>query len=65
MQALEALRKLKTEKVQETKELKLKLEHVRTHKVNADQLKKVGICGCAVSLQVQAARSLVHVDGLC
>ena len=39
-QALEVLRKLKSEKVQETKELKLKLEHVRTHKVNADQLKK-------------------------
>ena len=40
-QALEALRKLRTEKVQETKELKLKLEHLRTHKENADELRKV------------------------
>ena len=38
-QALEALRKLRTEKVQEAREMKLKLEHLRTHKDNADQLR--------------------------
>ena len=38
-QALEALRKLRTEKVQEAKEMKLKLDHARTHKDNADQLR--------------------------
>ena len=39
MKALEALRKLRTEKVQEARELKLKLEHLKTHKDNADQLR--------------------------
>lgn len=39
-QALEALRKLRTEKVQEAKEMKLKLEHLKTHKDNADQLRQ-------------------------
>ncbi|KAK9807149.1 hypothetical protein WJX73_000402 [Symbiochloris irregularis] len=37
--ALEALRKLRTEKVQEAKELKLKLAHLKTHKDTADGLK--------------------------
>jgi hypothetical protein len=35
LQALEALRKLRTEKVQEVKELKLKLEHTKTLKDQA------------------------------
>ncbi len=35
MQALEALRKLRTEKAQEVKELKLKLEHTKTLKDQA------------------------------
>ena len=39
LQALEALRKLRTEKVQEAKEMRLKLEHLKTHKDNADSLK--------------------------
>ena len=41
MQALDALRKLRTEKAGETKEFKLKLAHLQTHKENSDQLKKV------------------------
>lgn len=39
MQALEALRKLRLEKVQECKELKLQLEHLRTHKQAAHRLR--------------------------
>ena len=35
VQALEALRKLRTEKAQEVKELKLKLEHTKTLKDQA------------------------------
>ena len=37
-QALEALRKLKAEKLQQAKEFKLRLEHLKTHKNNADRL---------------------------
>lgn len=37
-QALEALRKLRTEKVQEVKEMKLKLDHLSTHKDSAHRL---------------------------
>ena len=33
LQALEALRKLKSEKTQEVKEFKLRLDHLKTHKV--------------------------------
>lgn len=39
-QALEALRKLRTEKMAEVKEFKLRLEHLRTHKDNAARLRK-------------------------
>ncbi len=40
VQALEALRKLRTEKMAEVKEFKLRLEHLRTHKDNAARLRK-------------------------
>lgn len=36
--ALEAIRKLRNEKVQEARELKLKLDHLKTHKVTAHRL---------------------------
>ncbi len=39
MQALEALRKLRTEKVAEVKEFKLRLDHLRTHKDTAARLR--------------------------
>ena len=39
LQALDAFRKLRLEKVQEVKECKLKLEHLRTHKENAHKLR--------------------------
>ena len=39
MQALDAFRKLRLEKVQEVKECKLKLEHLRTHKESAHKLR--------------------------
>ena len=40
MQALEALRKLRTEKMAEVKEFKLRLDHLRTHKDTAARLRK-------------------------
>ncbi len=40
LQALEALRKLRTEKVQEAKELKLRLEHTGTHMNAAAKLRE-------------------------
>lgn len=33
MQALETLRKLRTEKTQEVKQFKLQLDHLKTHRV--------------------------------
>lgn len=39
LQALEALAKLKKEKTQEAKELRLKLENLRTHRDAAQQLR--------------------------
>lgn len=39
-QALEALRKLRTEKMAEVKEFKLRLDHLRTHKDTAARLRK-------------------------
>ena len=39
-QALEALRKLRTEKLAEVKEFKLRLEHLRTHKDTAARLRR-------------------------
>lgn len=38
-QALEALRKLKTEKTAEAREFKLRLEHLKTHKDTAGRLR--------------------------
>ena len=38
-QALEALRKLKAEKLQEAKEFKLRLDHLKTHKDTAGRLR--------------------------
>ena len=40
MQALEALRKLRTEKMAEVKEFRLRLDHLRTHKDNAARLRR-------------------------
>ena len=40
LQALEVLRKSKAEKLQEAKEFKLRLEHLKTHRNNADRLRK-------------------------
>ena len=40
MQALEALRKLRTEKMAEVKEFRLRLDHLRTHKDTAARLRK-------------------------
>ena len=39
LQALEALRKLRSEKAAEAKEFKLKLDHLKTHKDNAQKLR--------------------------
>ena len=40
VQALEALRKLRTEKMAEVKEFRLRLDHLRTHKDTAARLRK-------------------------
>ena len=59
LQALEALRKLRTEKVQEAKELKLKLETTRTHKDNADSLRAEKQAG-----EAKAQRLVSQISGM-
>lgn len=39
VQALEAIRKMKTEKSHEIKEFKLKLDHLKTHRDSSQKLK--------------------------
>lgn len=58
-QALEALRKLRTEKMAEVKEFRLRLDHLRTHKDNATRLRKEVEDG-----EAQERRLLDHIRGI-
>lgn len=53
-QALEAIRKLRLEKVQEVRELKLKLDHLKTHKEMAVHLSSEISDSQAVSHQMKS-----------
>ena len=48
MQALEALRKLRTEKSSEIKQYKLQLDHLKTHKVSLLNALHFLQCPCAI-----------------
>ena len=60
-QALEALRKLRTEKMAEVKEFKLRLDHLRTHKDTAARLRK-DIEG-GERQEAELSRTISDIDG--
>ena len=60
MQALEALRKLRTEKMAEVKEFRLRLDHLRTHKDTAARLRKDAAAG--ERQEAEHADTIRHID---
>ena len=60
MQALEALRKLRTEKMAEVKEFRLRLDHLRTHKDTAARLRKDADAG--ERQEAEHADTIRHID---
>ena len=61
MQALEALRKLRTEKMAEVKEFRLRLDHLRTHKDTAARLRKDADGG--ERQETELSNSIQDIDG--
>jgi hypothetical protein len=60
-QALEALQKLKKDKLQETKEMRLKLETLKSHKDAAQTLQQQLHNGNAQALDMEASIAVLQV----